>query len=257
MGTTTGIPCERGRPDVFRMTRLLKGQSGGKRRVCGASGHPEPAREPPQEKKRLLNSPGHSVVLSPNLLQSFSREVGSFRWFSGRLREPPLACACFPPELLRLPAAQERERARARHSVCLRAPGRQRNPGGRGGSGAVFGSERGARRSKHPLGASRGRRRRLGRPSDRTSCAVGSQPHSTPTRRRPHCGCRLCFSGGLGLAGTGSVSPPARVFLGAGPRHALPRWQAAASVTGSLPGRVHCESLLNQVSSLSSRQSLP
>lgn len=194
------------------MPRLLKGQSGGKRRVCGASGHPEQAREPPQDRKRLLNSPGHSV-LSPNLLQSFSGEVGSFSWFSCRLLELTLACACFPSELFQLPTALELERAY--DTVCLRAPERQRNPGGRGGSGAVFGTERGARRSKHPLGAFRGRWRLLGRPSDRTSRAVGSQPHGTPTRRRPHCGPVYVF-GGLFLRICSL--PGSAVFLGVGQR---------------------------------------
>lgn len=120
MGTTTGIPCERGHPDLLRLPRLLKGQSGGKRRVCGASGHPEPAREPPQDWKRLLNSPSHSV-LSPNLLQSFSGEVGSVSWFSCRLLGLPSACARFPPEHFQLPAAQAPERVC--DPVCLRAPG--------------------------------------------------------------------------------------------------------------------------------------
>lgn len=76
-------------------------------------------------------------------------------------------------------------------TVCLRAPEGQPNPGGRGGSCAVFGTERGARRSKHPLGAFRGWWRQHGSSSDCTPRAVGLQTHGSPTRRRPHCGSSL------------------------------------------------------------------
>lgn len=110
------------------------------------SGRLEPAWEPPQDRKRLLNSPGHSV-LSPNLLQSFPREVGSFRWVSCRLRELSFARACFPSELFQLPTAPQLER-RA-HCVPPRAR-EQRNPGGRGGSARGLGRSgaRGARSTR-------------------------------------------------------------------------------------------------------------
>lgn len=132
-------------------------------------------------------------------------------------------------------------------------------------SGAVFGTERGARRSKHPLGAYRGWWRLLGYPSDRTPRAVGSQVHGTPTRRRPHCGfilwslevffCCCCRYAQVSGARALLQSWPRALFR-ADPNHT--QWQMDFFVTGFLTCRVHFESVLNMMSLLSSsRQSLP
>lgn len=134
----------------------------------GASGSSDPAQGSAScHRKRLLNSPGHSP-LPPNLPQSFSGEVGSFTRCSCRLLELTwrlLARTCFTSGLFELSTLpQSRSWSGSAVTVCLRAPEGQPNPGGRGGSGAVFGTERGARRSKHPLGAFRGWWRRMGTP---------------------------------------------------------------------------------------------
>lgn len=104
---------------------------------------------------RLLNSPGHSA-LSPNLPQTFSRKVGSLTPCCCTLLElifRLLARACFTSGLFQLSTIPQPRRCdESKATVCLRAPEGQSNPGGRGGSGAVFGTELGARRWKYPLG---------------------------------------------------------------------------------------------------------
>lgn len=99
-----------------------------------------------------------------------------------------------------------------------------------------------------------------GHPSDRIPQAVGSQPHGSPPRRRPRCGCSLWslevfFCRFAQLPGARPLQSWPKALLLADPNHT--QWQMAFFVTGFLTCRVHFESVLNLVSSLSSRQSLP
>lgn len=239
-----------GPPRLDRMPRLPKGQSGGKGRVCGAPGHLEPAGEPPQDRKRLLNSPGHSV-LSPNLLQSFSGEVGSLSWFPCRRLALTVAVRVFRPRV-HLPAAQGLER---RATPCASARPRGSGSGRKGRIG-------------------RGVRGRAGRAALEAPARRAPAPVETLGHRGPHLpSCR--FAAPLHPDSTAAplwvqpvylrsflaemLRPVARVLPRSWPKALLPanlnhtQWQTDFFVTGFLPCRVHFESFLNMVSSLSSR----
>ncbi|KAL0616256.1 hypothetical protein AAY473_013103, partial [Plecturocebus cupreus] len=118
------------------MPGLLAGQPAGKGRVFGASGFPK------------QRSRGFS---SPALLQAARADA----------------------YFLNLSLLYELGGSARRCASAL--PAGQRNPGGRGGSGAVFGAKLGARRSKHSVGGFRGWWRQQGHPADRTPRAIGSQ----------------------------------------------------------------------------------
>ncbi|XP_055280982.1 zinc finger protein 518A isoform X2 [Moschus berezovskii] len=99
------------------MPELVENQSGGKGRVCGGCKAPTNSLGAPPlfDRKRLLNSPGHSA-LPPNLSQSFYREVSPLTRRSCSLPElifSVLGWACFTSglfELRTLPTVRELER---------------------------------------------------------------------------------------------------------------------------------------------------
>lgn len=160
------------------------------------------------DRKRLLNSPGHSALL-PNLPQSFSRKVGFFARCCCRLLELTfrlLAFACFTSGLFQLPAVPQPRRwsgARRRCASARPKGSRTREEGADRARCLGRSWVRGAGSTHSALEAPARRVPGLVettwatlRPHPR---AVGSHSHRSPTRRLSHCGSQSMVFGGLFL----------------------------------------------------------
>lgn len=231
----------------------------------GAAGCPELAQGSAScDRKRLLNSPGHSA-LPPNLSQSFSREVGPFTRRSCRLLELTfclLARACITSGVFELRTLPQSWCGSGSAAQCASARPRGSRSPEEGADRARCLGRSGARGARSTHSAFRGWWRLLAHPSDRTPQAVGSQAHGSPTRRRPHCGSSLWslevfffFCRYVQLSGARSLPQSwPRALFRADPNHT--QWQMGFFLTGFLTCRVHFKSVLNMMSSLSSRQSI-